>query len=78
MSDSRAEAKADLDALFAIRDQDLQRHSHSNGSPHQFAPTEPAGLSVLPPTPAPRNGPDAAAVQASFAKTDLFPPTGLQ
>ena len=78
MSDSRAEAKADLDALFAIRDQDLQRHSNSNESPQQFAATEPAGLLALPPTPAPRNGHDGPAVQAAFAKTDVFRRTDLQ
>ena len=78
MSNSRAEAKADLDALFAIRDQDLQRHSNSNGSPQQFAATEPAGLMVVPPTVAPRNGHDAVAVQASFAKTDVFRRPDLQ
>ena len=67
--DARAEAKADLEALFAIRDQDMQRHA--GGAAQQFAATEPAGLVDLPPTPAPRNGHDAA-VQASFAKTDVF------
>jgi hypothetical protein len=72
MTDARAEAKADLEALFAIRDQDMQRHA--NGASQQFAATEPAGLVDLPPTPAaaPRNGHDAASVQASFAKTDVF------
>lgn len=71
MSNTRAEAKADLDALFAIRDQDMQQHSNSDATSPQFAATEPAGLSALPPTPAPRNGHDAS-VQASFAKTDVF------
>jgi hypothetical protein len=69
-SDSRTEAKADLERLFAIRDADVQRHSTSNSSAQQFAATEPAGLMVVPATP--RNGHDAAAVQASFAKTDVF------
>ena len=72
MSDSRAEAKADLERLFAVRDDDLQRHSRPGASTQQFAATEPAGLMALPATPAPRNGHDAAAVQASFAKTDVF------
>lgn len=70
MTDAKAEAKADLERLFAIRDQDLQRHSSPATSPQQFAATEPAGLDVLPPTP--RNGHDADALQASFAKTDVF------
>ena len=80
MSKSRAEAKADLDALFAIRDQDLQRHSNSNGAPQQSDATEPTGLLALPPTPtpAPRNGPGASTVQASFAKTDVFRRSDLQ
>ena len=72
MSDSRAEAKADLERLFAVRDDDLQRHAHSGSSSQQFAATEPAGLVDLPPTPSPRNGHDTAAVQASFAKTDVY------
>jgi hypothetical protein len=76
--DTKSDAKADLEALFAIRDQDMQRHSNSKGSPPQFAATEPAGLVALPPTPAPRNGHDAAAVQASFAKTDVFRRPDLQ
>ena len=72
MSDSRAEAKADLERLFAIRDDDLQRHAQAGASSRQFAATEPAGLMDLPPTPSTRNGHDTAAVQASFAKTDVF------
>jgi hypothetical protein len=68
MADARAEAKADLERLFAIRDEDVQRHGHSSSQP-QFAATEPAGLTVVPAMP--RNGHDAA-VQASFAKTDVF------
>ena len=70
-SDTKSDAKADLEALFAIRDQDLQRHANAAASPQQFAATEPAGLMAVPDTPAPRNGHDAA-VQASFAKTDVF------
>ncbi|MFC5498902.1 hypothetical protein ACFPOE_15240 [Caenimonas terrae] len=70
--DSRREAKADLERLFAVRDADLQRHAATQSSP-QFAATEPAGLLALPAAPdaAPRNGHDAAA-HASFAKTDVF------
>lgn len=69
-TDPRADAKADLERLFAIRDEDLQRHSQPNPTARQFAATEPAGLVALPPTA--HNGHDAAAVQASFAKTDVF------
>ncbi len=67
---AKADAKADLERLFAIRDQDLQRHASAATSPQQFAATEAGGLDVLPPMP--RNGHDSAAVQASFAKTDVF------
>lgn len=70
MTQAKAEAKADLDRLFAIRDQDLQRHASPATSRQRFAATEPAGLDVLPPTA--RNGHDDAALQASFAKTDVF------
>ena len=70
-SDTKSDAKADLEALFAIRDQDMQRHAKSRPSNQQFAATEPAGLMSLP-EPKPRNGHDDAAVQASFAKTDVF------
>ena len=69
-SDTKSDAKADLEALFAIRDQDMQRHANAGANP-QFAATEPAGLVSLP-EPKPRNGHDTAAVQASFAKTDVF------
>lgn len=75
-SDSKRDAKADLERLFAVRDADLQRHS--NGSSQEFAATEPAGLVSLPPAPAPRNGHDAAAEQASFGKTDVFRRPGLK
>ncbi len=68
-AESKSDAKADLERLFAIRDEDLQRHAPASAS-QQFAATEPAGLVVLPT--AARNGHDAAAVQASFAKTDVF------
>jgi hypothetical protein len=71
IADAKAEAKADLERLFAIRDADVLRHSP--GSPNiEFAATEPAGLVTLPSTPSPRNGADEAAMQASFAKTDVF------
>jgi hypothetical protein len=70
MMQAKAEAKADLERLFAVRDQDLQRHASAGMSPQHFASTEPAGLDVLPP--AARNGHDDAALQASFAKTDVF------
>ena len=66
-SDTKSDAKADLEALFAIRDQDMQRHAA--GSRQQFAATEPAGLVSVPDTPKPRNGHE---VQAAFAKTDVF------
>ena len=70
LTDAKADAKADLERLFAIRDEDLQRHANATSSSQQFAATEPAGLEVLPT--APRNGYDIAAVRASFAKTDVF------
>ena len=71
-SDTKSDAKADLEALFAIRDQDLQRHANSASPQHQFAATEPAGLMSVPDTPKPLNGHDVFGVQASFAKTDVF------
>lgn len=77
--DVTPDAKADLERLFAIRDDDLQRHAGAVGSPQQFAATEPASLDVL--APAPRNGQDPAAGQASFATTDVFrrpPPPNTQ
>ena len=75
-SDTKSDAKADLEALFAIRDQDVQRHS--NATPQQFAATEPAGLMSVPDTPMPRNGHGGASAQGSFAKTDIFRRTDLQ
>lgn len=64
--DPRAEARADLDRLFAVRDEDMKRHTGDAAA--TFAATEPAGLHVIPDTP------DAADVnvQKSFAKTDVF------
>ncbi|MDQ6881100.1 MAG: hypothetical protein M3150_03285 [Pseudomonadota bacterium] len=71
-ANARAEAKADLDRLFAIRDQDVQRHSHgSRADAPSFAATEPATLHDLPivlPYPATVD----TDVQNSFAKTDVF------
>ncbi len=70
---ARAEAKADLDRLFAIRDQDVQRHSHASRTTDTptFAATEPATLHDLPialPYPVTVD----TDVQKSFAKTDVF------
>jgi hypothetical protein len=71
MTDARAEAKADLERLFAIRDEDLQRHARPTGSPQQFAATEPAPLDAL--SSRTRNGDtEAGELQKSFAKTDVF------
>lgn len=71
LTDAKAEAKADLDRLFAIRDEDMQRHSKSAAGSLQFAATQPAGLEAL--ASARRNGDtEAGALQASFAKTDVF------
>jgi hypothetical protein len=70
-TDARAEAKADLERLFAVRDADQQRHRSHGARAAQFAATEPAPLHVLPvPT---RNGDtQAGELQQSFAKTDIF------
>jgi hypothetical protein len=71
LTDARAEAKADLERLFAIRDEDMQRHANGGGAPPRFAATEPAGLDAF--GTRPRNGDtEAGALQASFAKTDVF------
>jgi hypothetical protein len=71
LTDARAEAKADLERLFAVRDEDMQRHAHGGGTPQQFAATEPAGLEAL--GHRSRNGDtEAGPLQASFAKTDVF------
>lgn len=71
LTDSRAEAKADLERLFAIRDEDLQRHAQSGSSSQQFAATEPAGLDAL--GAHTKNGDtEAGSLHASFAKTDVF------
>jgi hypothetical protein len=42
--DLKADARADLERLFAIRDQDLEAHAQVQGAGPQFAATEPAGL----------------------------------
>ena len=47
-TDARAEAKADLERLFAVRDADHQRHRGNDASDHHFAATEPAPLDVMP------------------------------
>lgn len=65
---ARAEAKADLERLFAVRDQDVQRHAPTPVP--MFAATEPGSLNDLP-------NPNAYAETAagdvpSFAKTDVF------
>lgn len=71
-ANARAEAKADLERLFAIRDQDVKLHSQTrDADPPTFAATEPATLDELP------RGPGYATagqpeVQNSFAKTDVF------
>ena len=70
-ANTRSEAKADLERLFAVRDQDLKRHSETAGAAPSFAATEPAGLSAL--TAAPAYAPtESAELQNSFAKTDVF------
>jgi hypothetical protein len=67
VTDARAEAKADLERLFAIRDEDMKRHA--GVQPPQFAATEPAGLDQIP---AASGDTEAAALRKSFAKTDVF------
>ena len=68
---ARAEAKADLERLFAIRDQDIKRHGQaSDGKPPTFAATEPAHLHELPAEP--RYAAAAADVKNQFSKTDVF------
>lgn len=71
LTDARAEAKADLERLFAIRDEDMQRHAKAGGAPQQFAATEPAGLDTLA-AQSSDGDTEAGALQASFAKTDVF------
>lgn len=68
--DERAEAKADLERLFAIRDADLQRHTEINPLSTHFAATEPAKLESLPD--APRYVAGSGPNPQSFAKTDIF------
>jgi hypothetical protein len=71
VTDARAEAKADLERLFAVRDADLQRHRGADTPVHHFAATEPAPLDALPAST--RNGDtQAGELQKSFAKTDVF------
>lgn len=66
-ANARAEAKADLDRLFAVRDQDVQRHSQPAPT---FAATEPGSLHDLP---NPNSYAETAAGDVpSFAKTDVF------
>lgn len=67
--DARAEAKADLDRLFAIRDEDMKRHAQADAPSGYFAATEPAKLEALV-TSSDADG--AADLQRSFAKTDVF------
>lgn len=57
-----AEAKADLERLFAVRDEDLKRARSQPATAPKFAPTEPASLNALSP----------ADAQKAFAKTDIF------
>ena len=69
--DPRAEAKADLERLFAVRDDDLKRAQAATERPQQFAATEPA------PLPEPLSATAFESTQASnvdnlFAKTDVF------
>ena len=71
LTDSRADAKADLERLFAIRDEDMQRHAGAAHSSQQFAATEPAGLEALGARPRDGNT-ETAALESSFAKTDVF------
>ena len=69
--DARAEAKADLERLFAVRDADQQRRRGNDARAHNFAATEPAPLDALPAQT--RNGDtQAGELQQSFAKTDIF------
>jgi hypothetical protein len=70
VADARAEAKADLERLFAIRDQDVQRHAAPETRAPTFAATEPASLVDLPAA-APYQD-TAAGDVPSFAKTDIF------
>ena len=70
---ARAEAKADLERLFAIRDQDIKLHAEARDPVEAptFAATEPANLDEL--MRAPQYAPNAdAQLQNSFAKTDVF------
>ena len=70
---ARAEAKADLERLFAIRDQDLKRHAQGGDTePPSFAATEPAHLHELPTAPRYAAATAAADVKNLFAKTDVF------
>ena len=70
---ARAEAKADLERLFAIRDQDLKRHAQAGDTePPSFAATQPAHLNELPTDPRYAATTAAADVKNLFAKTDVF------
>lgn len=70
---ARAEAKADLERLFAIRDQDLKRHAQGGETEApSFAATEPAELHELPIEPRYAAATAAADVDNLFAKTDVF------
>ena len=69
--DPRAEAKADLERLFRVRDEDLKRAQDATRGEPQFASTEPA------PLPEPVSATAFESTQASnidnlFAKTDVF------
>ncbi len=69
--DARAEAKADLERLFAVRDDDLKRAQAASDRPREFAATEPAPLTE------PLNATAFESTQTSnvdnlFAKTDVF------
>jgi hypothetical protein len=44
-TDARAEAKADLERLFAVRDEDMKRHGDATNN--TFAATEPANLTSI-------------------------------
>lgn len=68
--DERAEAKADLERLFAVRDADLKRHTEANPASNHFAATEPASLESLPDVPHYVAG--SGANPQAFAKTDIF------
>ena len=69
--DPRAEAKADLERLFAVRDEDLKRAQIATNDSSDFAATEPAplpepmGATAFEPT-------QASNVDNLFAKTDVF------